>query len=64
MGVQLFQRIRSMLPELLNVKGKLKVIEAMVGKRPTKLGGLRLEIAWMKQDSYLKIRHAYVLEKV
>lgn len=56
----ILQRAAAMFPQILNAEGRFDVIEDIVGRRPTRKGGLRLEIELLgQQDANRKIVHAY-----
>ncbi|CZR63596.1 probable D-aspartate oxidase [Phialocephala subalpina] len=56
----ILQRVATMFPQILNAEGKFDVVEDIVGRRPTRRGGLRLEVEWVGEaDASRKIVHAY-----
>lgn len=60
---RILQMAAKMYPPILNSKGKFDVIRDIVGRRPARKGGLRLEIEAMKGDLRGKrIIHAYGAE--
>ncbi|KAF8858687.1 FAD dependent oxidoreductase superfamily [Acephala macrosclerotiorum] len=57
---EILDKVAKMFPQILNAEGKFDVIEDIVGRRPTRRGGLRLEVEWAGQeDASRKIIHAY-----
>jgi D-amino-acid oxidase len=49
-----------MFPQILNAEGKFDVIRDIVGRRPTREGGMRLEVEKVEGEPVgRKIVHAY-----
>lgn len=54
---ELLKKAAEMYPAILNEEGKFKVIQDIVGWRPARQGGLRLEVETLPGDR--KVIHAY-----
>jgi hypothetical protein len=54
---ELLKRAAVMYPAILNKEGKFDVIRDIVGRRPARHGGLRLEVETLPDDR--EVIHAY-----
>jgi D-amino-acid oxidase len=47
----IFEKCRSIAPELLNKEGEFNVLSVQIGRRPSREAGPRLELEWLEVAS-------------